>query len=253
MIEDATKNIRATNSRSLKYFYSQIAKLCLDDTVHEGQLKQCSYSVFRGDYIWENVFTPHQILKQMDLRGGVLNYEGIELLGTVETDGVPRVKTLLPSSGCMKAYATMVETFGRVICPYILKTNSKNGTEGFAFRAADVLVCLLKAGHVMGTEAVVKSIRIAQSLDGALFTKNLSHTLVGIKFNDPSNPYTQSQQSVFPVGCVAMPETTANVLGVFARTLEEIKEAVDVVSKEHGIKKPTLCTCWEVVIVWSIF
>ena len=104
----------------------------------------------------------------------------------------------------------------------------------------------------MGTEAVVKSIRIAQSLDGALFTKNLSHTLVGIKFNDPSNPYTQSQQSVFPVGCVAMPETTANVLGVFARTLEEIKKAVDVVSKEHGIKKPTLCTNCDMKCDWEL-
>ena len=251
VIEDATKNIRSSNSRALKYFYGQVAELCLDESVHEGQLKQCSYSVFR-DYVRQNIYTPHRVLKQMDLRGGVLNYEGIELLRSVETDGVPREKTLLPSSGCMKAYAALVESFGRNICPFIMKTSSKNGTEGFAFRAADVLLCLLKAGHLLNSEAVVRSIRIAASLDGAQFTKNLSHTLVGIKFNDPSNPYAQSQQSVFPVGCVAMPETTENVVGVFARTLEEIKEAVGVVSKAHKIKKPTLCFNCDMKCDWEL-
>ena len=121
----------------------------------------------------------------------------------------------------------MVEGFGRGVCPFIMKRNVKDGTEGFSFRAADVIICLLKSGKVLDGEAMTRAIRLVQSLDGALFTKNLSHTLIGIKFNDPTNPYAQSRDSVFPVGCIALPESTSMVHGVFSRVFAEIREATE--------------------------
>ncbi len=35
-------------------------------------------------WLRNNIFTPHEMLKQMDLRGGTLNYEGISVLNDVE-------------------------------------------------------------------------------------------------------------------------------------------------------------------------
>ncbi len=38
-------------------------------------------------WLHKNVCTPWQVLKAMDLAGGSLNYEGIEVLRKVESDG----------------------------------------------------------------------------------------------------------------------------------------------------------------------
>ena len=147
----------------------------------------------------------------------------------------------------------MVEAFGRTQCPFVMKRNQKDGTEGFAFRAADVIVCLLKAGKVLDSEALTRAIKLAQSLDGALFTKNLSHTLIGVKFNDPSNPYAQSRDSVFPIGCIALPESTPMVHGIFARVFEEIREAVEkVLPGEFDIKQLVLVTNCDMSCDWKL-
>ena len=86
-IIDKTKNL-TERSRSGRYFFNKLTEMMLDEEIHGGQLKECAYSVFR-QYVRDHVFTPHRILKLMDQKGGVLNYEGIELLRMVETDGVP--------------------------------------------------------------------------------------------------------------------------------------------------------------------
>ena len=62
-----------------------------------------------------------------------------------------------------------------------------DGLESFHFHALDVLVCAM-LGSKMFAEAQKRSIRFTKSLDGALFTNNLSHTLGGFKFNDHMNP-----------------------------------------------------------------
>ena len=252
LIIKSTSTIRSAQSRSSKYFFEQLAELILDESIHEGQLRQCSYSVFRN-FVRENIFTPYRVLKAMDQRGGVLNYEGIEILRVAETQGVPNQKTLLPSSTCLQVYAAMVEAFGRTVCPFVMKRNPKDGSEGFSFRAADVLVCLLKAGKVLDSEALLRPIYIAQSLDGALFTKHLSHTLCRIKFNDRSNPFAQSREGVFPVACVSQPESTPIVLGTFARTLQEIKQAaIKILVKVYGIKPLKLLTNCDMNCDWKL-
>jgi hypothetical protein len=51
-----------------------------------------------------NVFTPFNILQEMDLCGGTLSYEGIDVIRRVETGGVKwfRGSTVLPSKSEIK-------------------------------------------------------------------------------------------------------------------------------------------------------
>ncbi|KAL7563493.1 hypothetical protein ACA910_008793 [Epithemia clementina (nom. ined.)] len=148
----------------------------LDSTNHGRQLKKTAYSVFR-QYVRENIFSPPRILRCMDLHGGVLNYEALEALRNIETEGEPYVRTLIPSTAQMQECSNMVERFARQFCPYTITHNETEKAEGIHFRAADVLVLLLLAGNVYD-EAFVRSIQVSQSLDGALFTRTWDIHLV---------------------------------------------------------------------------
>ena len=75
-------------------------------------------------YIRETVFTPFNILREMDLAGGTLSYEGIDVLRHVETRGVKRSRgSVIPSKSEIKRIAGIVEWFARQRCPFQLKEN----------------------------------------------------------------------------------------------------------------------------------
>ena len=251
LILEKTKTLGST-SQSSKHFFNELALLMLDENIHGGQLKQCAYNTFR-QYVRDYVFTPYKILKTMDEHGGVLNYHGLELLRHVETDGTPNQRTLIPSSSSIQEYAAMTEAYGRTLCPFVMIKNKKNGSEGFSFRAADVITNLLRSGKILDTEALYRSCKISQSLDGALFTKNLSHTLGGVKFNDPSNPYQQSRNAVFPITCVAMPESLGVVEDTFEPMFKEIQKAcTTVLPNKFGIHKVTCTTNCDMSCDWKL-
>ena len=45
----------------------------------------------------EDAFSPRNVLLEMDMKWGVLNYTGIELLRKIETSGVKNSSTIQPS------------------------------------------------------------------------------------------------------------------------------------------------------------
>ena len=73
-------------------------------------------------YYRKHVFNPHELLKAMDYAGGVLSYEGIELLRDVECLHFKGKKqeffTTLPARGSLQYYAKKVEAVGQYYCPY---------------------------------------------------------------------------------------------------------------------------------------
>ncbi|KAL7575872.1 hypothetical protein ACA910_003187 [Epithemia clementina (nom. ined.)] len=224
----------------------------LDEDVHFGQLRRCAYKVFRT-YVRDNVFTPPAILKHMDMHGGALNSTGIELLQSVELSGIlDHGRTLLPSMGVIQECANVMHFFARKVCPFCMIRNIRDGTEGFVFRAANIMVGILLAGGCWD-EASMRSIHLAQSINGALFTKNLSHTQGGLKFNDCSNPLKQSRNSVFPIVCVCAKETRGLVHGLFSRVIQEIdKSAKIVIPKKHGKKEITVLTNCDMLCDWTL-
>ena len=63
-------------------------------------------------YFRNTIFTPFMILKEMDLAGGSLSYEGIDILRRVETSGLKRFRgSMIPSKSEIKRMAGMVEWF----------------------------------------------------------------------------------------------------------------------------------------------
>ena len=160
----------------------------------------------------------------MDLAGGVLNYEGIELLRRCENGGQKHKRTLLPSAGSLKKVAAMVEEFGNKKIPFHMIQNTKDGAEGFIFRPADMIREIVKGRNAVGI-AKEDNLMMAQTLDGATLTSYDNHTMAGIKFNDKSNPLTSSRNDVSPLLCVIGGETKANVRGIFSVLFSEIAEA----------------------------
>ena len=252
VLESRTKNMEPT-SRAAGLFFRDVAQLCLDKTVHSGLLFENSYAVFRN-YVRNFVFTPYNILKKMDLTGGRLNFSGIKLLRSVESNDVPRVWTLLPSTSAMQECATKIEQFGQLIFPYKLMRNKEDGSEGFSFRASDVMSGILVAGGCLYSDARWRPIRLSQSLDGALlFTKNLSHTLGGLKFNDESNSLAQSRNSVWPIVCVCRPESKGLVRSVFHNMIQEIREgALTVLPTKFGVWPLQICTNCDMSCEWKL-
>jgi hypothetical protein len=65
-------------------------------------------------WLRRNVFSPVKILKQMDLRGGTLNYEGLTVLNDVESAAMPCGKRrlfgrLLPMPSCLQEVANILK------------------------------------------------------------------------------------------------------------------------------------------------
>ncbi len=80
-------------------------------------LLKCEWKHFR-----EKIFTPYNILREMDLAGGTLSYEGIDVLRCVETCGVARFRgSIIPSNSELKRMAGVVECFAREYCPFLLQ------------------------------------------------------------------------------------------------------------------------------------
>jgi hypothetical protein len=152
-----------------------------------------------------HLFTPFNIIREMDLAGGTLSYEGIDVIRRVETSGVKRFRgSMIPSKSEIKRMAARVEWFARGHCPYSLKQTTQG--EAVEFHYAKAMVCVTKAFH-LDEIGKLRSLSTATSIDGASLSKNLSIVAGGVKITDRAarcpitkrllleNPATMSAQS----------------------------------------------------------
>jgi hypothetical protein len=163
-----------------------IAKAVFDPTSCNGVALEEVISEAKK-WLRKNVFVPAAILKQMDLRGGTLNYEGIKVLNDVEasaTDGtnMRRIRSrLICTPACLKRVAKQIEKEGDVICSYRhIHTHYGEGIE-FDYTKVTRLVI-----NTFGLEDAAKKrkVNISASIDAAWITKNLCHTSAGLKMTD---------------------------------------------------------------------
>jgi hypothetical protein len=160
----------------------------------------------------------------MDIAGGTLSYEGIEVLRRVETKGGKHIRgSVIPSSSEIKHVARMVEHFAEPLCPFNLQPTPVG--EMIQFDIEKTLRTVLGAYGLLSI-AVDKSVSVTQSIDGAQLSKNLSHTTGGIKISDRCTrcPFTkklilqdvgscnaQSRSYCFPLTTVMSKETNDSV------------------------------------------
>ena len=242
----------AKDSFRTETFFKLLSKMLLEDNIHNWKLRDTILVAFRR-HMRKHVFTPFKILKEMDLAGGTANYESIEILRRVESQGKKYTHTLLPSTSSVQRLAADIEEFGRYKCPFRMIRNTVDQCEGFYFRAADIMREILRSGNLLESVAKIKNILISMSLDGATLNKNLNHTLCGLKFNDTRNPFGRLRNAVFPLVCVCGGETKLRVRGLFSRVIKEATEAaLDVLVKKYGIKKVTLAFNSDMSCEWKI-
>ena len=253
VIVEAVRN-HSGNSQRAKAFFAKIARMLLDEPIHNHQLSECLVRIVQR-HLRKTVFTPFNILREMDMAGGKLNYAGIEVLRVVECGGKPKRKhTMIPSTSAIQRCAQYIEQFAEYVVPFHPIRNPKDGAEGFYFRAADVFVAILKAANMLDGEARTRAIQFAQSLDGATLSKSLSHVLGGLKFNDKSSPLkAQSRDMVFPPVCVIGRENKALVRGLFSRMIREIREAANkVLPTMYAIMALKIITNCDMSVEWKL-
>jgi hypothetical protein len=156
-------------------------------------------------YYRANVFTSFNILKEMDLAGGTLSYEGIDVIRRVETGCQKYYRgSMIPSKSEIKRMAGLVEWCARGHCPYTVSETDQG--EVIVFDYAKAMLCVTKA---FGLDEIgkLRSLSFATSLDGASLSKNLSIVAAGVKVIDRSaccpfsgrlilqNPLTMRAQS----------------------------------------------------------
>jgi hypothetical protein len=173
-------------------------------------------------YYQENVFTPFNVLRAMDLGGGRLSYEGLEVVRTLESSGKKYSRGIIPSSASVKRIAAKVEHFGNGKCPFTLRQTSQG--EAVRFDYAKKLDCMAEAFHLREV-GKLRPLSIGFSIDGASFSKNLDITIGGCRItdreardpltqalilHDPNNMKAQSRTLCEPMDLVIGKETIAS-------------------------------------------
>mmetsp|Transcript_17010 Transcript_17010/g.24234 ORF Transcript_17010/g.24234 Transcript_17010/m.24234 type:complete len:220 (-) Transcript_17010:1540-2199(-) len=133
-----------------------------------------------------NIFTPAEILKQMDLHGGTLNYQGISVLNDVESAAYKGSKRrfrnrVLCTPACLQRMAKVLEDKGDSICPF--KQIKTDFGEGIEFDYAKHTRLVIDAFGLTDT-GQERSINVSASIDAAKVTNNISHTSAGLKMSD---------------------------------------------------------------------
>jgi PII-like signaling protein len=135
--------------------------------------------------IRKTLFHPLDIIRAMDLSGGILSYEAIKILRKVETNGVRFFRGIIPSTKELQRAAETTEKVANELCPItheIVDIGEKK-IESVKFDISKLTLLLFKS---FGLEDVAKqrSVEIIQTMDGARLSKNENHTTMGVRLVD---------------------------------------------------------------------
>jgi hypothetical protein len=171
-----------TKNRSPLRLSKSIVEQLWDDDFLEGHFKAEMIEKCR-QYFRSAVFSPQNILRAMDMAGGQLSMQGVEVLRSLEVRGQKYSRqSILPSPASIKRVAKVVESYAHMVVPYeygILP----GGGEFVRWEPADV-VKLIILGFGLTTIAKNRPIDLHQAIDGAQLTKRLNHTTYGFKVAD---------------------------------------------------------------------
>jgi hypothetical protein len=223
---------------SKKLNYSNVSKVVVNelfkDDYLKGVMKEKMIDRVRT-YYRSNIFSPSSILKAMDMAGGQLSMQGIEILRKVETNGKKfNHKSVLPSSGCIKRVCKLVDSFAQIKVPFkegMLDT----GGEFAQFQPKDV-IDLMITSYKLTEISKKRPIKINQAIDAALITTNMHHTTYGLKMADRAalDPFTgrliygskdcstlQSRNNCFPL-MIVLKKETKELFGEFTEIMRDV-------------------------------
>jgi hypothetical protein len=163
-----------------------VAKVLLKANFFDG-LVQSKILKQAKRYFKEEVFTPWKMLRCMDVNGGKISLESINLLRTIETDGKKYVSnTILWSSLTLKQVAKLVKEYAnRIGLPYSIDRCPENIGSGEVILSPPIPVLkLVMKATTLFEEAKKRRITTPQFCDGAQVSRNLGVIIYGIKIAD---------------------------------------------------------------------
>jgi len=101
-VEDIFMKVNLKPMASWKKFRRDIARCIWSDEHKFCQMLHDEMNELMLQVICETIYSPANILKAMDLAGGTLSMEGIEVLRAIEHQGRKWFKCLLPSPAAIK-------------------------------------------------------------------------------------------------------------------------------------------------------
>lgn len=222
------KAVESRNRRRLgTRVANAIASAAFDafDGLAETELREITRKWYR-----KNIWPDWKVGRLMDQKGGCLNYSGLELLRSLETEGNAYVRTFLPCSAAIKHIYKRVETIGKQLTPFMLTSDEG---ESIRFDYAKCLRHILKSFSLDGA-AIERAIKIAQSIDGARLTAHITNIMAGMKMRDlgaicpqtqtplisPQNHSQQSRDIIFPFHLNLGKETKDKFNGEFRPLFE---------------------------------
>ena len=135
-------------------------------------------------YYRKEVFPPWKVLRSMDLAGGGLCYEGVNILRQCKTGGRKYYRgSILPCTADLKQAAKTVKSFAKIKLSFEKGTTEDTGAEFIEFNPCDVVKMAFRA-FKLDKVAETRRVSIATSIDAAQLSKRHIHTTMGIKIND---------------------------------------------------------------------
>jgi hypothetical protein len=188
----------------------------------------------------EKVFSPHRILKFMDLSSGSLNYAAIDILRKIENlTGEKWFRGIIPSPATLRRCARKVEALADDIIP-IEKFLSPQG-EGIKFENMGKVLEIIHKAFGLTEIGKERALEVAITTDGSMLAHLINLVMVGYKLidpaakdpktgkplldpTDPKNSKYQSRDLCFPLMMLLGKETkemyTANIKPVYDEFLK---------------------------------
>jgi len=133
--------------------------------------------------IRKDVYSPANVLRAMDMAGGQLSIEGLEVLRSCETKGTKYYRnSILPCSADIRRVGAIVEEFAKTVIPYRHGTLDTGGE--FVEWVPEEMIAMVIKGFGLEEQAKNRSITIHQAMDGAQLSKNITHVTYSFKMAD---------------------------------------------------------------------
>jgi len=183
ILEDQFISVKQKRFTSRKNFRQHVAENMWHDKREFFVSLRKFFIELAVNYIRKEVYSPANVLRAMDMAGGQLSIEGIEVLRTCETKGKKYYRnSILPCSADIRRVGAEVEEFAEKLIPYQHGTLDTGGE--FVEWVPEEMIAMVVKGFGLEQQAKERSITIHQAMDGAQLSKNITHVTYGFKMAD---------------------------------------------------------------------
>ena len=150
--------------------------------IWDGQIKYAMLNRV-SDHYRTNVFSPARLCELLDMAGGQISYEAIDLLRSLETNGTSYIRnTIIPHPSSIKRVCAVLDKYENQIVPFHMD-KMDDDSEYAEFKPEDIILLMYKA-YDLETIAQQRSICIEQSIDAAQIPNRQQVTVYGFKMID---------------------------------------------------------------------